>query len=203
MYSKIKERITKLSKDTIVPNRRTVYLVNPKFQLKLAFFISSLVFIVGLIYPWIIYELFEEFAQRTQNPTIIENLANKKSTLAITLGVMHMIYLGIVFVISIFQGHKIAGPVYKLNKTLLTLANNGIFERVQFRKSDNFLELSSSYNKAIEKLISIQNHEIHDIDNIIKKLDHIVDTLPEDKRPLVADIRRQLLAIEGEIKNGK
>lgn len=184
-----------------MPNRRTIYLINPKFQLKLAFFISTLVFIIGLIYPWVIYELFEEFAQRTQNPTIIENLANKKASLAITLGVMHIIYLGIVFVISIFQGHKIAGPLYKLNKTLLTLAHNGVFEKVQFRKSDNFLELSGSYNNAIEKLVSMQGQEVHDIEMIIKKLDHIMEALPEDKKPLLSEIRKQLVHVEGEIKN--
>lgn len=184
-----------------MPSRRSIYLINPKFQLKLAFFISSLIFIIGLVYPWIIFKLFHEFAELSNNPEVIQRLAEKKSTLAITLGLMHMLYLGIVFVISIFQGHKVAGPIHKLNIALKQVIQGGPLEKVNFRKNDNFHDLAVNYSSFIEHILKDNHQKAELLDEINKSLNSHIKNLTDDQKGNILEVMKKIQQVENDLKH--
>ena len=53
---------------------------------------------------------------------------------------------------SIFLSHKIAGPIYRLQKGLEDLGKRNLQTRIYFRKHDEAAFISTSFNGAVESL---------------------------------------------------
>jgi len=62
-----------------------------------------------------------------------------------------LITLGLVF------SHRIAGPLYKLQKHLLETSKSGRYSKVFFRKSDFFYELADAYNRQLPAKGGLRN----------------------------------------------
>ena len=132
--------------------KRTIYLVNPKFQIKFSFFVTSLVFICSLIYPIVIYETYNRLIAQTSNAELAQSLIDSKSDILQLLILFQLIFVALVFVICIFQSHKIAGPLYKLRKHFGLLQEGESQEKLSFRKGDHFRELAEDYNLAVDAI---------------------------------------------------
>ena len=130
--------------------KRTIYLINPKFQIKFSLFVTSLVVISSLIYPVVIYETYTRIIESINDPVINQNLVQSKASLIQLLILFQLIFTLLVFIICIFQSHKIAGPIYKLQKFLKDLREGSSHSKLTFRKGDNFKELADDYNLAID-----------------------------------------------------
>jgi nitrogen fixation/metabolism regulation signal transduction histidine kinase len=66
-----------------------------------------------------------------------------------------LIYILIVVIASAVISHKIAGPVYKFEKTCEKISEGDLTQRVFLRKGDSLIELQSAFNNMIEKLHSV------------------------------------------------
>ncbi len=186
--------------------KRTIYLVDPKFQLKFAFFVTSLVFACSLIYPLVIYEIYEGFINIAVEKGLIEisqSLENAKSTLIQLLVLFQVIFTTIVFIICIFQGHKIAGPLFKLKKFLRAIREGNSQEKLFFRKGDNFKEVAEEYNLAMEvinKSLLTQAQKAEEIAQVVSK------AMGEDdgiKPEIGNEILKKISEIQNPINNGE
>ncbi len=134
-------------------NRRSNYLINPKFQLKFTFFVCLLVFISSLVYPMTIYDLLERVIQHLGqvSPKLIEEFESKQMAIITVLVVWQLGFTMLVFVISIFFTHKVAGPIYK---TMLYLKGlrHGERGKLKFRGGDHFLELAEEVNLTLDHI---------------------------------------------------
>lgn len=153
--------------------KRTIYLVDPKFQIKFAFFVTSLVFLSSLIYPLFIYETFQRLALEAKGAGLEEmslKIAATEGNLVQLLLIFQFIFTALVFVICIFQGHKIAGPLYKLKKFFKAIREGNSQEKLVFRKGDNFKDVADDYNAAME-VINNKNFEasqkLDDLSNLV------------------------------------
>lgn len=54
--------------------------------------------------------------------------------------------------LGVYVTNKIAGPVYRLRKSMQAIASGGAIENVGFRKGDYFFELADEYNSVLERL---------------------------------------------------
>lgn len=155
--------------------KRTIYLVDPKFQLKFAFFVTSLVFACSLIYPLVIYEVYSGFIEIAKEKGLVttsENLKIAKNTLLQLLVLFQLIFTVVVFIICIFQGHKIAGPLFKLKKFLRAIREGNSQDRLFFRKGDNFKDVAEEYNLAMEVInrsLLQQSQKAEEISQIVSK----------------------------------
>jgi hypothetical protein len=162
--------------------RRSIYLINPKFQLKFSFFVSSLVFIPSLVYPIIIYNVIKELISKIGDPEILNNFRAEQGTLITILIIIHLAFTAVVFVVCIFQSHKIAGPMYKLRKFLENIKQGNTPGHLFFRKGDNFHEIADDFNNAFAKINEKQNQDfiyLGIVQNTIT--DMIPKALPENK----------------------
>ncbi|RLD16475.1 MAG: hypothetical protein DRI36_05630 [Caldiserica bacterium] len=64
-------------------------------------------------------------------------------------GIASIIIVGI---FMIFYSHRIAGPVYRLRKSLEKVAEGDYSVRITFRKKDEFKELAEAFNKMVDSL---------------------------------------------------
>ena len=79
----------------------------------------------------------------------IAALHQTRGELVWLLILLQVLFLGITLLISIFVSHRIAGPLYKLNRYLKEAATGNLQGDLQFRKSDHFKELAESYNEMV------------------------------------------------------
>ncbi|MBP9674310.1 MAG: hypothetical protein KBD63_04375 [Bacteriovoracaceae bacterium] len=128
--------------------KRSIYLINPKFQIKFSLFVCSLIFVSSLIYPITIYELVNSFISHTAFHASKEFLEESRVKLILALCVYQLIFISIVFIICIFQSHKIAGPLYKIKKALLEIKTGIKPDVVVFRKGDHFKDLAENLNEV-------------------------------------------------------
>lgn len=134
--------------------RRSNILINRKFQFKFAFFVCSWIFILSMIYPIIIYNLFEYFLKfvPAQTPEMVLRMRDVQGQVIMLLAMLQLVFLAITFLISIFLSHRIAGPLYKLRKALDEISRGNFDQRITFRKNDHFTELQDTFNEMSEHL---------------------------------------------------
>ncbi len=121
--------------------KRARILINRKFQLKFAFYICSWVFALSMIYPIIIFNLFEYFLQVLSTPHEMltpDRVKEVEKQVLFLLGILQLLFLFITFLLSMFVSHKIAGPLYRLRKSLEEVAKGNLDQRISFRKTDHF-----------------------------------------------------------------
>lgn len=176
--------------------KRSVFVINPKFQFKFSFIVCTLILVSSLLYPLTIYELFEKFFEA--NPATSEQLRATRFNLLMTLSVIQILFLAVVFVICIFVSHKIAGPMYKLSNFFKNIADGNKPEELYFRSGDNFQEIADDYNHAMERIISDRANDFTYIGEVRSYIDNLTLVVPEDKKPVIKEITTKLAEIQNK-----
>ena len=124
-----------------VPARRRTFLIDKKFQLKFSLFVCSWMAALSLLYPLIIYSLFDffiRFVEKFALPEKIASLHMLRKDVVVSLVIVQSIFIGITFLFCLFTSHKIAGPIFRLRKAMKELRNGNRTIHVTFRESDHF-----------------------------------------------------------------
>ena len=116
--------------------KRSIYLINSKFQLKFSIFATIIVLVPFALYPFIIYNIIDFSVKHCGSNSLASTLDQYQGKLVIFLIAQYIIYGLIIFIICIFLSHKIAGPLYKLKKYLEKLKSGQITGHLFFRKGD-------------------------------------------------------------------
>lgn len=174
--------------------KRTIFLINPKFQLKFALVMCSLVFISSLIYPLTIVQLFDSFAK--SNPQATEGLREAKNQLLIFLAAYQFIFIGFVFIICIFLTHKIAGPMFKLTNYLRNISQGTPPSNITFRDGDNFPEVAEEVNSALDRIADEHEEDYAYLTEVTSYMNNLSLVVPEDKKPLIQEITARLQDIQ-------
>jgi len=180
--------------------KRSIYLIDPKFQLKFSFFVCSLVFISSLVYPITIYEILDALMVKASTPEAVDELNDKRRMLILTLSIYQLGFTGIVFIICIFQSHKIAGPIYKLRKFLANVIDGNPAEKLFFRKGDNFQEVADDFNLVFEKIQENHNEDFAYLSEINSYINNLALVVPDDKKPVLMEISAKLTEIQDRFK---
>lgn len=137
-------------------HRRSIFLINKRFQLRFSFYVCSWLIALSFAYPLIISNLFDYFLRYLALDPMGPALANIEKTrqeLLELLLVMQVIFLSLTFLISIFMSHKIAGPLYKLRRFFAEAKEGNYSQKLTFRKRDYFQELVPAYNAMMESVV--------------------------------------------------
>src|SRR5262245_36291103 len=93
---------------------RRNYLINKKMQLKYAFVIGAVLAVSLLIMLGHVWLIIASKEAEMVNPMLIQSLKE----LRIWMLLSGMIYMVVIPILSIFLSHKIAGPIYRLEKSI-------------------------------------------------------------------------------------
>jgi len=85
-----------------------------------------------------------------------ETVRNINILLAKRVGVLFLIVLVFTFILAVYYLHRIAGPVFRIEKTLNEMVEGKKVNPVRLREKDFFKSLAEALNKIIEK----QNKQI-------------------------------------------
>jgi hypothetical protein len=174
--------------------KRTIFLINPAFQLKFSLIACSFILISTMIYPFIIMDFFNIL--KTQVPSIEENFANVQNNLIFYMILIQVVIVLLVFVVFIFFTHKIAGPLYKLKQHLEGIREGGPVAPLTFRNGDYFHDVAEEVNLFLEMINQNQQRDFEYNEEIAKYINNLANVLPEDKKPVMSEISRRLMDIK-------
>lgn len=182
-------------------NGRKIYLINPEFQIKFSLFISILLFVISIIYPFTIYELMNSIVSHLNSimPNIAQDYEGKKKQIIIYLVLLQLSFTGLTFFICIFFSHRIAGPLYKLQKYLREYreGTHGTHRYpLSFRKGDYFQEVATDINLTLDQIEEEHKKDLVYISEVTTYINNLSLVVPEDKRVVLNEIIVKLNEIQ-------
>lgn len=183
-------------------NRRKSYLINPSFQLKFSMLVTFLVFLSSLIYPWAIFDLINQNIEIFSkiSPSLTSNLMEKRRTLWIILTMWEVGFLGLIFVITIFFSHKVAGPLYRIKIFLDDLRAGKGRKEIVLREGDYFKDIAKDVEETFDFLSAESNKDYAPLSDVIRQLNILKSQFPEDKKEQFEKALEKLVEIQDRLK---
>jgi hypothetical protein len=178
--------------------KRSIFLVNPSFQLKFSLLVCLIIVISTAIYPVIIYDFFNLIASNV--PKLSNSILASQKELILYLVFVQAVITLLVFFIFIFFTHKIAGPLYKLKNHLAEITEGKPITPLQFRKGDYFHDVAQEVSLFLEAVSSKQERDFKDLEDISLYIENLAPVVPDDKKPVLSEISRRLIEIKSRYK---
>lgn len=131
--------------------KRHIYIINKKFQLKYLFIILFMMLVTVsvisfttfyIIWDSVIEEFFYVDGAREK---LADIFSHTSQLLLIPLGVLTAVFA----VAGVLLSHKVAGPLYRVEKVSEELAKGNFDVQVKFRKGDDLQDLAVKLNEMI------------------------------------------------------
>jgi methyl-accepting chemotaxis protein len=139
-------------------NRRRTYLINPRFQWRFIGFMATvsvlaiaMLFVSNLLF----FRNMEHEALSvglTRDNPYFDFLQEQKSTLSMLYFTVSGLVFALMMGLGIVYSHRIAGPLYQLDRKMKRIAGGEEPSPLQFRRRDQFAELAESFNAMVVKL---------------------------------------------------
>ena len=177
--------------------KRSVFLINPRFQLRFSFILAGVVFLASLVYPLVFVDFLEAFASRTD-----ANSSEAFSDLLILLVPIQLLSSAVIFFLCIFMTHTIAGPLYKLKAHLSQIREGeAAVSDLKFRRWDEFHDVAEEVSLFLDEMVKNREADYLYLEEVVVYIKNLSHVIPEDKRPVLREISRRLTEIlEGRKK---
>ena len=140
--------------------RRTQYLVAKKFQLRYVGMILLLVSLTAVMCSYVIYytmmlTMGDKLANVYPQGRLISivNMVNFRILLSMLL------VAPLAVVIGIYASHKIAGPIFRIEKFLGSMAGGDLSSPLNLRRNDELISLANGINRVIDSVKATVNKE--------------------------------------------
>lgn len=177
--------------------QRKTFLINPNFQLRLSFFVTTWLVPLSFLYPVIYYKLFDlfiEYAKQSSLLETVEALETIRSSVLKQLIIIQVVFMVVTFLISLFMSHKIAGPLYKLHQAFARAKNGNFDKGLRFRNSDHFQELSQDFNDMVTSVRDLLDQNVETVSTAIKRIESALPNADkknkEEMETALAELRK-------------
>lgn len=178
--------------------KRSIFLINPSFQLKFSLIVCSIIIASTLIYPIIIYDFFELVSAAT--PELPERVVAARKELIFYLITIQVVITLITFIVFIFVTHKVAGPLYKMKNHLAGIREGNPITPLTFRAGDHFHDLAEEVSLFLETVATNQENDFQYVDEVASYIENLSTAVPDDKKPILNEISRRLMDIKSRYK---
>jgi len=126
---------------------RRQYIVKKGFQIRYMIIIIAAMLLIALItglsiYSAVMQTLITQFHG--------ENLALIKQAITYKLFIRSLLLVFAIAILSVFISHRTAGPIYKFEQIIRSLAQGKEVQEIKLRKRDEYYELASAINTLIQ-----------------------------------------------------
>ena len=135
---------------------RRQYIVNPKFQytfMGVMLLLAVITITAFYISQHIFFSQFDQVAMKLRyaaDHPFREFLNHQRSTLKDLFIVSAIVNFIAIVAIGAFMSNRIAGPVYRICKTLAEIKQSGTIKEITIRKNDFFQELPEAINQVLQ-----------------------------------------------------
>ena len=178
--------------------KRSVFLINPGFQIKFSLIVCSIVIVATMIYPFIIYDFFDLIIQN--EPSLSSTVLDARKDMILYLGLIQIVITLLVLFIFIFLTHKIAGPLFKLKNHLHSIREGHPISPLTFRQGDYFQDVAEELSLFLETIATNQENDFEYLEEVADYINNLNTVVPDDKKPILSEISRRLLDIQSRYK---
>ncbi|MFA6078764.1 MAG: methyl-accepting chemotaxis protein [Candidatus Omnitrophota bacterium] len=190
--------------------KRTQYFVATKFQTKYVGLILILMFLTAALCSYVIYYttmvgMGEKLASVYPQGRLISIV--KTVNIRILLATVFITPFVIIF--GIYASHKIAGPIFRMEKFLNNVATGDLSTRLTLREKDELISLANGINNVLDSMrttIIAEKAQIEKVSVEMSKLKKAVETEPTDQsivKELVYRVSGGIDSLNGEVDKFK
>ena len=192
--------------------KRTQFLVATKFQMQYVSLILALMFLTAFLCSYVAYYtsilyLGEKLASVYPQGRLVSIIKTVNMKMLISV----LVVSPLVAVLALFLSHRIAGPMYRMEKTLFGIAEGDLTPRshIALRKHDEFVPIANGINKVtmtFKATVAFENAALAKISTDIDNLKRLVASGSENHAAIngcVTDIESNFKAISKEISKYK
>ena len=162
-------------------HRRRVYLIKTGLQLRYMGIIVTTMLMVAFGIGWMIYYTSWNRISNTPDLTIDKLATIFDEVNSILLRYIPLFIL-VIASLSIFVSHKIAGPVYRLERTTRLIASGDLTHSVKLRHGDELKDLQEAFNKMSASLRKMVAKDREVIARLIQAGNRLNDSLKKKKQ---------------------
>ena len=139
-------------------HKRSIFLINRKFQLTfIAYMVVAVAIAIFAFYMSFIYFFKQMIYEGHTLPLPSDHhyfllLEMQKAFMLKVFIITSIIVFLFLFAFGLLLGHRIAGPIMRLQNKLQKIIEGKQIQSLKFRENDFFQELPSLFNQAMEKL---------------------------------------------------
>ncbi len=190
--------------------KRTKYLVSTRLQLRYVGIILLLMFVTAAICSYIVYyTVMILMGEKLANVYPQGRLMAIINTVNIRMLMSLLFITPVVTVIGIYLSHKIAGPIYRIEKFLGDMSAGNLTSRIVLRKGDELRTIADKINVLNDSLKATFTSQKSSMEKLIAELgelEKMVDSKPSDVSMLDKNIEKfqnQIKDMEGHLAKYK
>jgi len=190
-------------------NKRKVVLLDKEFQLQFIGKFILMIFAINLVIAVCLYGFYyfkykaggislTRFIVEMGNYADNEKgmyMTDRFELILVPMAVTFLAFILLSFIFGIVYSHKLAGPVYRLEKSLIQIIEGERDFEVRLRKGDQFQKFEILLNKLIKKL----NDEGAEIIKFSDEIIHVKDSLSllkEEKHMRASELETIIVALD-------
>lgn len=167
--------------DNIITRPRFIrkrYIVARGFQLKYTGIILLLMFVMAAFCSYVIYyTTMMLFAEKLANVYPQGQLIRILDAVNLRILLSMLIISPIVGFLGIYLSHKIAGPIYRIEKFLKSMAAGDLTSRITLRKGDELISLADAVNRFAAAFgVSITGEKAR-LENVLRELNNLKELI--------------------------
>jgi len=133
------------------------YIINPAYQLRYIFWLTSSGLILVALNAWIAYSYIKEnyLTLVDLSPMTDEakdQLYSELRHLVLAISSSSLLFLILISVLGIFLSHKTAGPLYAFKRIFEEISQGETRKRLRLRPGDEFQDVAESFNKMMDSI---------------------------------------------------
>jgi signal transduction histidine kinase len=146
-----------------IKNRRRKILVNKPVQftftgLTIYFTLITIIIVGGFTYFITLNTIIAQLELENKLVNAYEIIKNINILLLKKIGIFVLILLILVFYLEIRFLHRVAGPLFRIERTLKEISEGKDVEPIKLRKKDFYKSLAESVNKVIEYINKLKKN---------------------------------------------
>lgn len=131
---------------------------------------------------------------------VADALRFAQNDLLLFLSLIQFLFILLCFIILIFLTHKVAGPMHKLKNHLADIRQGKEITLLTFRKGDHFQDVAEEVSLFLQTIAQNQENDFEYLDQVASYIENIAPVVPDDKKPVLTEITRQLNLIKSRYK---
>ena len=184
-------------------HNRHIYLINPRFQIKFSIFMSVIILLSNLVYPFVVYNYVDYFIVLLDKllPSHSLDFAAERKNVITLLIVFQILFALLISFICVFFSHKVAGPLHKLKLFLESMRENKSFSQsLYFRDTDYFTEVADEVNKTLDVFREAAKEKLSVLNEIGEQINHLGHSVSENNKDSFNRIKEKLTKMKNDLE---
>ena len=183
-----------MANDTKTKSKRKQYLVAKMFQVKYIGLILLLMFLTAALCSYVVYYTsMIIFGEKLANVYPQGRLIHIVRIVNIRILLSVLLVTPLVATLGLFLSHKIAGPIYRMERFLFNMSEGDMSSTIVLREGDELVTLANGINRLADSIkISITSQKSHlsQVSNELERLKALSSMKPLDLAAISISINK-------------